>query len=64
MLRTAAVETVGHVALGGTTLYRSGREFFIGLILGEAFVAAFWLVIALMLNAMGLPYYTMYFLPS
>jgi hypothetical protein len=52
------------VAFGGTTLYRTCREFFIGLILGEAFVAAFWLVTALVLNALGLPYYTMYFLPS
>jgi hypothetical protein len=51
------------VSYGGIPLYRRCREFFIGLILGDAFVAAFWLIVALVLNAMGIPYKTMYFLP-
>jgi hypothetical protein len=51
------------VSYGGIPLYRRCREFFIGLILGDAFVAAFWLIVALVLNAMGTPYKTMYFLP-
>lgn len=51
------------VRVGGIELYRRSREFFIGLILGDATVAAFWLLVSLVLNAMGLPYKGMFFLP-
>jgi hypothetical protein len=48
---------------GGIELYRKARGVFLGLILGDAFVAAFWLIVSLVLNAMGLPYKGMFFLP-
>lgn len=51
------------VRFGGIELYRQARGVFLGLILGDAFVAAFWLIVSLVLNAMGLPYKGMFFLP-
>jgi len=52
------------VKLGGTELHRKFREAFIGLILGEAGAAAFWLLVALALNAMGFPFKSINFLPG
>ena len=50
--------------LGGASLLRRGRSVFIGLIVGEAFAAAFWLVVNLCLNAAGREYKALLFLPG
>jgi hypothetical protein len=52
------------VRLGGADLFRSARNFFIGLIIGEAGAAAFWLVVCLVLNANGLAYKAIRLLPN
>ena len=38
---------------GGTTLYRSARPFFLGLIMGQIFVAGFWLVVDFFTGKIG-----------
>ncbi|HEX8322626.1 MAG TPA: DUF6785 family protein [Tepidisphaeraceae bacterium] len=50
--------------LGGSTLLRQGRSTFIGLIVGEAFAAAFWLVVNVILHARGFEYKPMLFTPG
>jgi hypothetical protein len=50
--------------LGGASLLRSARATFIGLIVGEAFVAAFWLIINLVRHLNGLEYKSLLFLPG
>jgi hypothetical protein len=52
------------VRLGGMDLFRWARNFFIGLIIGEAGAAAFWLVVCLILNAKGLNYKQTHLLPN
>lgn len=52
------------VRLGGSTLLRSARATFIGLIVGEAFAAAFWLVVNLIRHLNGLEYKSLLFLPG
>jgi hypothetical protein len=52
------------VRFGGSSLYFRCRELFIGMILGEAGAAAFWLVVSLVLNSMGVPYKASYILPT
>lgn len=52
------------VKFAGSSGYHRCRSFFIGLILGEAGAAAFWLVVALVFNAMGLPYKSILLLPT
>lgn len=49
------------VRFGGSSLFRSAQPFFIGLLVGEAGASALWLVISIILNSMGLPYYPMRF---
>ena len=51
------------VRLGGSTLYVKLRPVFIGLILGEVAAVAFWLIVALILNALGMEYHTVQLLP-
>ena len=48
---------------GGGQLYRSARAFFIGLIVGEAFTAAMWLMVSLARLSMGAPYEPIWLLP-
>lgn len=52
------------VRFGGTELYRKARPFFIGLILGEAGAGSFWLITSLILNALGLPYKSIFLLST
>jgi len=44
------------VRFGGMDLFRAARNFFIGLIIGEAGAAGFWLIVTLVLNAKGVSY--------
>ncbi|HEX4125529.1 MAG TPA: DUF6784 domain-containing protein, partial [Tepidisphaeraceae bacterium] len=50
--------------VGGSQLYRQGRSFFIGLIIGEAGAAACWLVVSLVRLTLGLPYHAINLLPG
>lgn len=52
------------VRMGGASLLKQGRPTFIGLIVGEAFAAAFWLVVNLLLHLNGYEYKAMLFLPG
>ncbi|MGC4032727.1 MAG: hypothetical protein QM754_13550 [Tepidisphaeraceae bacterium] len=52
------------VRLGGVSLLKAGRPVFIGLIAGDAFAAAFWLVTNFVLNASGHVYKPLLFLPG
>lgn len=52
------------VRLGGASLLRSGRNVFIGLIVGEAFAASFWLVFNLIANWTGHEYHRIMLLPG
>jgi hypothetical protein len=49
--------------LGSATFYEQCKPFFIGLILGDVGGAAFWLIVSVALNAMGLPYQSIVTLP-
>lgn len=49
--------------LGGVELMRRARNVFIGFIVGEAGAAAFWLVVSLVLNAMGMEFRAINLLP-
>ncbi len=51
------------VRIGGSKLYCDSRNVFIGLILGEALAAGFWMVISLILNALGYEYHRIMLLP-
>ena len=51
------------VRYGGATMFRNARPLFIGLIIGEAGAAGFWLVVSLVLHAMGMNYSPSYFTP-
>jgi hypothetical protein len=44
------------VRFGGAGLYADARPFFIGLIIGEAMAAAFWLIVSVVRLSMGLDY--------
>ncbi len=48
---------------GGNKLYQDLKPLFIGLIVGEAVAAGVWLVVALILSGMGLPYQQINILP-
>jgi hypothetical protein len=50
--------------LGGLRGFNAARPMFLGLIVGEAAAAAFWLIISLLLNTMGLPYHPIKLLPG
>ena len=49
---------------GGASMYRTVKPLFMGLIIGEVGAAAFWLVVSLVLNMLGLPYYAINLLPA
>ena len=49
--------------LGGSRLFRQVRPLFVGLILGEATAAAFWLLVALARLSLGLEYHAIHLLP-
>jgi hypothetical protein len=44
------------VRYGGSRLYRSAKPFFIGLIVGEVFAAAFWCIVPTLYVVCGKPY--------
>lgn len=52
------------VRFGGTDLYRAVRPMFIGMIIGEAGAAAFWLVVSLILVSTGQSYEAIKLLPQ
>jgi hypothetical protein len=52
------------VRFGGATLFHRARPVFLGLIIGEAGAAAFWLVVALARLSMGLEYHAVRILPQ
>jgi len=52
------------VRLGGASLMKAAKPVFIGLIVGEAFAAAFWLVVNLAVNYAGLEYRMVNLLPG
>jgi hypothetical protein len=49
---------------GGAELFRRCRAIFIGLILGEVMASAFWLIVSLVLNALGMDYHKILLFPS
>ena len=51
------------VHYGGATMFRNAKPFFIGLIIGEAGAAGFWLVVSLVLHGMGMNYNPVSFTP-
>jgi hypothetical protein len=52
------------IRLGGAKLFMRARPVFLGLIVGEASAAGFWLVVSLVRLALGLPYVQIRLLPS
>ena len=52
------------VKYGGSTMYRNVKPLFMGLIIGEVGAAAFWLVVSLVLNMLGMQYNAINLLPS
>ncbi len=52
------------VRFGGATMFNAGKPIFLGLIVGEAFAAGFWLVMSIVLNAMGVPYRAINIMPG
>jgi hypothetical protein len=52
------------VRFGGTQLYRAAKPAFIGMIIGEAGAAACWLIVSLVLNALGYTYHAVNLLPT
>jgi hypothetical protein len=50
--------------LGGAQMIRTCRPIFLGLIVGEASVAGFWLIASLVLHSMGFDYYSVRLLPG
>lgn len=51
------------VRFGGAALYKSAKPFFLGLILGEALAAGFWLSASVILHWLHIPYHTVNFVP-
>jgi len=51
------------VRFGGSTLLKTGRPIFIGLVVGEATAAAFWMIVSLVANWMGYEYHRIVLLP-
>jgi len=49
---------------GGAGAFARAKHFFIGLIFAEASAAAFWLIVSLMLNALGLTYHPIRLFPA
>jgi hypothetical protein len=51
------------VRFGGASVFRGARVFFTGAIVGELFAAGFWLVVSLVLHALGYSYTAISLLP-
>ncbi|HEY7089564.1 MAG TPA: DUF6785 family protein [Tepidisphaeraceae bacterium] len=49
---------------GGARLYTEAKPVFIGLIVGESIAAGFWLVVGIVLSAMGVPYRPVNIMPG
>lgn len=49
---------------GGTRMYTGGKPFFFGLIVGESVAAGFWLMLGILLSAMGVPYRPVNIMPG
>jgi hypothetical protein len=49
---------------GGARLYTDAKPFFLGLIVGESMAAGFWLVVGIVLSAMGVPYRPVNIMPG
>jgi hypothetical protein len=52
------------VRFGGAKLYTSAKPFFLGLIVGESGAAGAWLVVSLILHALGIPYRPVNIMPG
>jgi hypothetical protein len=52
------------VRFGGAQLYRTARNFFLGLIVGEAAAAAFWAGFSFIRYSMGLTFFNIKLLPT
>jgi hypothetical protein len=52
------------VKFGGGSLFQQARPFFLGLVIGEAAAAAFWLLVAIVLSASGQMYQPINLLPG
>jgi hypothetical protein len=52
------------VKFGGSGVFKLARPVFIGLIIGEVSAASFWLIVSLVLNAMGREYHAILLLPG
>ena len=52
------------VKFGGSKLYSAAKPFFLGLIVGESAAAGFWLLMGIVLSALGLPYRVVNIMPG
>ncbi len=52
------------VRFGGARLYTSAKPFFLGLIVGESAAAGFWLIVGIVLSALGVPYRPVNIMPG
>jgi hypothetical protein len=52
------------VRFGGPSMYLRAKPFFLGLIVGESVAAGFWLLLGIVLSALGLPYRTINIMPG
>ena len=52
------------VRFGGSKLYSAAKPFFLGLIVGESAAAGFWLLMGIILSALGLPYRVVNIMPG
>jgi len=52
------------VRFGGSDMFKRARPLFIGLILGEAAAASFWLIVSIIRNSMGYSYEAINLLPT
>ena len=52
------------VRFGGGSAFRGAKDIFIGMVFGEAGAAAFWLLMGIVLNALGLTYYPVRLFPA
>jgi hypothetical protein len=49
---------------GGARLYTDAKPFFLGLIVGESMAAGMWLVVGIVLSALGVPYRPVNIMPG
>jgi hypothetical protein len=52
------------VRFGGARMVQNARPFFLGLILGEAGAAAFWVLVSIVANLLGMEYVKVSLLPE